>query len=104
MKPTAGLGEFTGIENNYMEYIFPSATAASVDLRKIPADYISLLVPTAHMADKSPPSKKEKSENSRNHSLLPVGVMLNLTRTSLIIHFLVILQVNIFFKPIGART
>lgn len=34
IKPAAGLGELKGIDKNYIEYLFPSALAASVDLRK----------------------------------------------------------------------
>ena len=70
IQPAAGLGEFEGIDKNYMEYLFPSGNAASVDLRKIPSNYISLLVPTANMADKLS-STNNKSINSKLSPSLP---------------------------------
>ena len=77
IKPSAGLAEFQDVDRDYMEYIYPTAMAASIDLQQIPANYIDYLKPTANMADKKLPILLKNTSYAETDELFAHGILHN---------------------------
>ena len=85
--PAVSLAEFKNLDSEYIEYIFPSASTASIDLaRMIPADYISYLTPSACMAGKSLPVLSSDTSNAEEDELFTHNVLQDHVTTPHIFH------------------
>ena len=75
IQPSTGLTEFKDVDRDYMEYIFPTALAASVDLWQIPSNYIDYLTPSANMADKQLPVLQKNSSHVETDEIFAHGIL-----------------------------
>ena len=71
------LAEFKSIDSDYIEYLFPSASMASVDVIKIPANYIDYLTPRACMGGKELTVLSSNTSHAEQNELFTHGVLSN---------------------------
>ena len=84
--PAVHMAEFQSVDSEYVEYLFPSACSASIDVNKIPANYIAFLTPRACMGGKALPVLSSDTSHAEQDELFTHGILSNHTSSQVQFH------------------